>query len=239
MLSLLMMLSPPALAFETSGADHLEIKWVRDSEEYALLTQQVYRQATEQVQQAAAPLKKRDRWVVVLDIDETTLDTSAYWLELASYERVFDWDSWNQWCERRDAPVVPGVVSFVQAVRDAGGAIAWISNRHEVSRQATIDNLAAHGLWEGSDPICLLTDDDDYTKRVRREELRTGQGACGYGGKPTQTLAWLGDTAKDLPEVDEGGPREDRVGLSYFVLPNPMYGSWEHRVTVSRAPAER
>ena len=43
-----------------------------------------------------------------------------------------------------------------------------------------------------------------------------------------------GDTAKDLPEADEGGPRVDAVGTRYFVLPNPMYGSWEHKVTVKR-----
>ena len=216
-----------ASAFETSGSDHLEIKYVRDSLEYKWLTQQVYRQATESVVERAGELPKKARWTVVIDIDDTTLDTSAYWMELATYDRVFDWPSWNAWCERRDAPPVPGVVGFVEAVREAGGQVAWISNRHEVSRQSTIDNLAAHGLWSKADRMCLLTDDEAYTKIVRRAQLRDGTGPC--GDKPVEVLAYLGDTWKDLPTEEEGGPRLEHLGVRDFVLPNPMYGSWEHK----------
>lgn len=228
---MILLVALSAWAFETSGADHLEIKWFRDSAEYSWLTEQVYKQATDAVIPQGRALGKKATWTVVLDIDETTLDTSAYWLELASYDQLFTWESWNAWCERRDAPTVPGVVAFVAAIRKAGGEVAWISNRHEVSRQATVDNLKAHGLWSDADRMCLLTDDDAYTKEVRRTQLRDGNGPCGAEGRPVQVVAYLGDAAGDFPTEAEGGPRLPQLGVRDFVLPNPMYGGWEHKNT--------
>jgi 5'-nucleotidase (lipoprotein e(P4) family) len=230
MLVLISLLAHTAAAFETSGAQHLQIKWIQDSEEVQLLTTQVFKAAAVAVDASVASGATKGDWVVVLDIDETTLDTSEYWLDLATKQVLFDWAGWNAWCEKRNAPPVAGVVDFVQSVREAGGQVAWISNRHEVSRKATIDNLSAHGLWVQGDPMCLLTDDKAYTKQVRRAQLQSGKAPCGTG-KPVTVLAYLGDTAKDLPEADEGGARADQLGSAYFVLPNPMYGGWEHKVT--------
>lgn len=219
-----------AMAFETGANDQLELKWMRDSEEFSALTTQVFRDATESVQTQARG-QRRQPWTVVVDIDETLLDNTPYFLELAAYDRAFDWPSWDAWCARRTAEPVPGAVAFLQAVRDAGGRVAFISNRHERTRQATIDNLSTAGMWTDSDRLCLLTDDDAYTKRVRRSQVREGTGPCGWEGEPVNVLAYLGDTMADLPESDEDGGRWEQLGERTFVLPNPAYGSWEHAVT--------
>lgn len=227
---MLTLLAATALGFETGANDHLELKWVRDAEEFRALTAATYRAATDQV--LGARRRGREPWAVVLDIDETVLDNSVYWLELAAYDRRFDWASWDAWCERRVAEPVAGAAAFVAAVREAGGRVAWVSNRHDRTRAATVDNLRAHGLWSDADRLCLLTDDPAYTKRARRAELRDGAGACGWPGEPVSVAAWFGDTMADLPEDDEpGGPRAEALGRTLFVLPNPMYGSWEHGVT--------
>ena len=232
----LIALAASAFAFETSQAEHLEIKWMRDSVEYRALTRQIYRTAEAAVEAQAQRLRKKDAWVVVLDVDETVLDNSPYFLDRAAYRLPFDWQSWDAWTERREAGIIPGSKDFVDAVRAAGGRVAWITNRSERTRQATRDNLDRVDLWADDDLLCMLTEDESYTKQVRREQLRTGSGTCAWEGVQPKVLAYLGDTIHDLPEPGEDGVLEESLGLRFFVLPNPAYGGWEHSVTWYAAP---
>jgi predicted secreted acid phosphatase len=44
---------------------------------------------------------------------------------------------------------------------------------------------------------------------------------------PLKVVLWMGDNIRDFPaltQVSAGSPEE--FGTRYFVLPNPMYGSW-------------
>ena len=223
-----LLFAPSALAFETSHTDHLELKWVRDSIEFSMLTQQIFANGAQAVLNNA---KEEKSWAVVLDIDETVLDNSTYWLELSSYNLLFDWHGWNVWCERRVAEPIPGAKGFVDAIRQAKGRIAYISNRHQSTLQATIDNLKAYGLYDKHDLVCLKTDDTAYDKRLRRLEARAGEGPCSWKGVEIKFVGYFGDTIHDFPEDDEEGPREEQFGSRYFMLPNPMYGGWEHGVT--------
>ena len=219
-----------ALGFETGANDHLELKWMRDSEEFSALTTQVFLQAEASVLEQARR-QRRQPWTVVVDIDETLLDNTPYFLEMSAYGRAFDWPSWDAWCARGTAEPVPGAVAFVQSVREAGGHVAFVSNRHERTREVTVGNLRAHGLWQDDDRMCLLTDDSAYTKRERRAQIREGRGPCGWEGQAMTVLAYAGDTMADLPEADEDGGRWEQLGVRTFILPNPAYGKWEHGVT--------
>ncbi len=227
---LLLTLAAPAAAFETATLGNHAVKYVRDSVEYRLLTTQIYQGAEASVLDRAKRLKRNQAWAVVLDVDETVLDNSTYFLERQAYGLRFDWESWDAWCERRVAEPIPGAKGFVDAVRAAGGTVVWITNRHARTADATRDNLGSTGLWSNGDVLCMLTDDDAYTKRVRRDEVRTGQGACAVGGTPAQVLAYFGDTRHDLPAEGEDGAFVDDLGSRHFVLPNPLYGTWEHGV---------
>jgi 5'-nucleotidase (lipoprotein e(P4) family) len=214
--------------------DHLEVKYVRDSLEYAVLVRQIYRQATRAVQAGSTAGRQ---WAVVLDVDETALDNSVYQLERAAYQLPFDDESWNAWVRRAQAPPVPGVVEFIAAVRAAGGSVAWITNRDDVTREHTRRNLAAVGLWDDGDRLCLKTPDAAYTKGVRRRELATGQGACAWQDRPLDVLAYVGDQVGDFPASGESLPdagREEAFGTRFFLLPDPMYGGWTTRVTRER-----
>jgi 5'-nucleotidase (lipoprotein e(P4) family) len=218
-------------------ADHLEVKYVRDSIEYPVLTRQVYRQATQAVQAVGPATGPARAWAVVLDVDETALDNSVYQLERAAYELPFDSESWNAWVRRGQAPAVPGVVEFVAAVRAAGGSVAWITNRDDVVREATRRNLAAVGLWDDNDRLCLMTSDPAYTKAVRRREVATGQGACAWPARPTEIVAFVGDQVGDFPAEGEDSPdagRDAAFGTRFFLLPDPMYGNWTTKVTRDR-----
>jgi 5'-nucleotidase (lipoprotein e(P4) family) len=220
----------------TIAAQGLEIKYVRDSEAYAVLTRQVYRSALEAVESWVANAQAGGPWAVAIDVDETTLDNSTYQLELGTYDISYDDPSWNAWVARREAGVVPGVIDFVASVRGMGGRVAWISNRLEVSLEDTRVNLDLVGLWSDDDRLCLKGD-PEYTKADRRRDLANGEGPCGWPGTPVTIAAFLGDQMGDFPATGEpfpGAGEDSAFGTRFFMLPNPMYGPWSRRVTRHR-----
>ncbi len=225
--------NPTSTVRPAEAGANLQIKYVRDSAEYALLTAQIYRIAGSAVERARQALPKGAAWAVVLDIDETVLDNSAYELERAAYHQGFDPDSWGAWVDRAQAGVVPGVVDFVGAVRTAGGRVAFITNRGEAAREATLRNLAGIGAWRDGDLLCLKPAGAGPSKAGRRAELRDGRGACSWPGRPVTVLAYLGDQVGDFPGRGEerGVNWSEAFGVRYFLLPDPMYGDWTSQVT--------
>lgn len=212
----------------------LEIKYVRDSQEYATVSRMVYRLATRAVTDAAKTLKPQS-WVVILDIDETALDNTPSQLDRAAYDLPFDPVAFVGWVNRREASPVPGAVEFVAAVRKAGGRIAWISNRLPAGEEGTRDNLKRVSLWTDDDRLCLA--DSARPKRARRTEVISGSGACSWTGIPMNPVAFIGDQMGDFPEPNENVPgtgTDDAFGTVNFLLPNPMYGDWTSRVTRTR-----
>ncbi len=227
---------PGRLPAQAPGSTGKDVRYVRDAEEYATLMRQVYRVATRAVEAAARQQPRGAVWAVVLDIDETTLDNSAYQLERATYNLPFDDVSWDAYVNRRESGVVPGVQDFIAAVRRLGGRVAWITNRDSTVRAATRENLARFGLWSDADLLCLQDDAAD-TKAVRRAAVTSGAGACAWAGHPASVVAYFGDSMGDFPQAGENDPdagSDAAFGTRFFVLPNPMYGSWERRPTRRR-----
>ena len=217
---------------ELQGA--LEIKWVRDSEEYAALSRMVYRLGARAVTESARRVPRGRAWAVVLDVDETALDNSLYQLSRVAYRLAYDTASWNAFVRRGESGMVPGTSELVAAVRQLGGRVAWISNREESVRQATQANLAAQRLWADGDRLCLATPDPQYHKAARRAEVMAGTGACGWAGQPVDVVAYFGDNIQDFPRSGENDPdagSDAAFGTRFFMLPNPLYGGWVTRVT--------
>jgi len=229
--------TPAAAAQSPRAQSGLEIKWVRDSEEYATSTRQVYRVALRQVTQARDVVPRGRPWAVVLDVAQTALDDAVYQMERVAYGVPHDTFAYIGYRAREDADAVPGVVEFIVGVRRLGGRVAWITNDAASTREHVRANLARFGIWSDADRLCMPTPDAAYTKRARREEVRTGSGACAWAGEPMNILAFVGDQLGDLPAAGEGDPdagSDAAFGVRYFLLPDPMYGAWESRVTRRR-----
>jgi 5'-nucleotidase (lipoprotein e(P4) family) len=217
---------PPPLPRATEA---LSIKYMRDSEEYAAIARQTYRLAGEAVTRS----NPSGAWVVVLDVDETTLDNSTYQVERAVYGLPFEITSWNAWIERRQAPAVPGVVDFVGLVHRAGGRVAWITDRSAAVTEATRTNLRQAGLWTDDDRLCAQKN-AQHTKAQRRAEVLSGAGECSWSGQSMRVVAFVGDQVTDFPAAAEKIPdtgTDEAFGRTCFLLPNSMYGGWETRVT--------
>ena len=114
-----------------------------------------------------------------------------------------------------------------------GGRIAYVSNRSESAREATLANLDRERLWQEGDLLCLATESKAYTKEARRKELRAGAGPCSWAGVKPNVVVYVGDQLGDFPVAGEEPEAADpeSFGTRYFLLPDPMYGDWTSKVT--------
>jgi len=230
------------------GLTYREVKYVRDSEEYATIARATYRAAARAVEAASTRVAHGQSWAVMLDIDETTLDNSAYEMERRVYQQPHDETVFAAWIARRESGVVPGVQDFIATVRRLGGRVVWNSGRLAPESTDTRANLERWGLWNPADRLCLalvdsgafsrhqLKADTTYTKAIRRAEVVNGNGACSWSER-VSILAFIGDQLGDFPqrgENDADAGRDEAFGTRYFLLPDPMYGAWERGVTRRR-----
>lgn len=185
---------------------------------------------------------------VVMDIDDTVLDNSAVQVRL-SLERTCPQEFapvWDAWVRERAAPAVPGAVAFLRAARalhDAQGRplrVFLITNRECAPREDsgsrcpqqddTLANLRALGLDAPTlaDDLMLKGEQPDWgSEKLSRRRVV----ASNY-----RILLNVGDDLTDfIPGVRALAPgareqarcaRQDWWGLRWFVIPNPMYGSW-------------
>ena len=203
------------------------IRWTRDSAEQRALFLQVYRSATAHVEREAAG-RAPGTWAVVLDADETVIDNSLYQLEMAKAGKRFDAATWRTWTARREATPLPGAAAFLSRVRELGGRIAIVTNRTAAECPDTEAVFRAHGL--AYDAMLCKPDAGPSDKDPRFEAVARGTTPAGL--PPLDVVAFLGDNVRDFPGQSQairaqGDEAFASFGVRYFVLPNPMYGSWE------------
>ena len=204
----------------------LAIHWVRNSAEYRALLEPTYRLATEALEEEVAG-REPGSWAVALDADETLISNSEASRRQALAERPEPFEEWwDEWVERREAPALPGTLAFLARVRELGGHIAVVTNRSERHCPQTADNLRAIDISFD----VLLCRGDDSEKEPRWERITAGE--AGEELPPVEIVMWLGDNIKDFPGLDQELRFADpqafaEFGRRYFILPNPLYGSWE------------
>lgn len=201
------------------------IKWFRTAAEYKAITLSVYRAATAAVT-AAAQGRPRDSWAVVLDADETVLDNSVFQRDLARGTAPFTEDLWAAFVRQRSAVPVPGARAFLEKVKELGGRIAIVTNRWNNLCEDTRENFRLQQI--PFDSIACRVDTGEKDPRF----AAAATGAAFGDGKAREVLAFVGDNIQDFPTLrqtlrDQPDAAFDAFGVRYFVLPNPMYGSWQ------------
>lgn len=172
--------------------------------------------------------RKKPRAVVV-DIDETMLDNSPAQAYGIKNNVGFNLPDWYKWGEMRKAKAIPGAVDFANYAKSKGVRIFYISNRDEVQKQATIDNLKAVGFPDISADNVLLRD-----KASNKDDRRA------IVEKNYRTVILMGDNLNDFTSLFEKKSVEERFsevekaknlfGTKFIVLPNAMYGDWENAI---------
>ena len=177
---------------------------------------------------------------VVLDVDETVLDNSAYQAWLIENNESFRPETWNAWCRQTAASPVPGALAFTRAAEEQGVQVIYLTNRDASVESATRENLRALGFPFDDDEDVLLTRGEIPAWATSDKESRRRAVAESY-----RMLLLIGDNFGDFTS-GEGASVEDREeqaatyeaywGTKWIVLPNPQYGSWMSALYPPDAP---
>lgn len=170
--------------------------------------------------------KKR---AIVVDIDETVLDNSPAQALGIKNKKPFNLPDWYAWGDKRTAKAIPGAVDFLNYAVSKGVKIFYVSNRDEVQKQTTIENLKSVGFQDVSNENVLLRTTES-AKEPRRQTI-----SANY-----RIVLLVGDNLNDFSEVFEKKSVDDRFaeveksrrlfGEKFIVLPNAMYGDWENAI---------
>ncbi len=170
--------------------------------------------------------RKRARAVVV-DVDETVLDNSPHQAFLVTNRLPFTSDVWTQWVNQRKAKAIPGAAEFLTYASGKGVKVFYVTNRDEIHRQATIDNLKQTGFPDVSNETVLVRAAGESSKEPRRLSIM----------QKYRIVLLMGDNLNDLASQFERKSVADRFaevdktremfGRKFIVLPNAMYGDWE------------
>lgn len=222
--------------------------WLQTSAEYracCLQTFQCGEARLESLLKSADP--KPARPAVVMDLDETVLDNSAFQSFLYRHNLTYSNALWAEYeaSYPQDVTLVPGAKQFIAKAESLGVTVIYITNRLETYSKSTISALQRLQISTKNidSRLYLRAQDGSVDKAARREAVSTRY----------NVLLHFGDSLRDFSEsfaasklTRESTAEEyqkaiqarlaltDEVaghwGTDWFVIPNPVYGEWERLV---------
>ncbi len=242
--------------------------YLQTSGEYRACCLMIYRSAGDRLAALVAESPKSEKpLAVLLDLDETVFDNSAFQTFLYQYNLEYTDELWSVY-ERdhpRDVTLIPGAKEFIEKARELGVTPVFLSNRLQVNQAGTLATLKHLGIKvvDPAKELFLKVSPKESNKTARRE-----QAAANYN-----VVMFIGDNLRDFSEAEfaskkppEGaGPdwyaeeirrrqaaadkAAEHWGRDWFMLPNPVYGEWDKLVgpdplalmhpTTMKAPAAK
>lgn len=216
--------------------------WVQSSAEYDALTLGTYAAAQRALDRALAD----PTWIaaieetsndssqppaVILDADETVVDNSKFQARVIRAGQTFDEARWTAWVNEAAATAIPGALEFVNYARSRGVTPFFITNRdHPHESEGTLRNLERLGFLKAGEADQLMLRGERAEWKSDKSTRRAAV-AANY-----RVVLLFGDDLNDFANTREAthaqreGVVEERAdwwGSRWFMLPNPMYGSWE------------
>ena len=181
---------------------------------------------------------------VIIDVDETVVSNVDFEL---TFERPFANHKLDQWTSNYDSLPIPGVKDFVEAARAHGVTVFFVTNRpcEHIDgnddpcpqEKTTVDDIREVGIEVEPEFVMLSGEQPgwDREKLTRRELIAQTHRVImligdDYGDfvpcarkkvvTPCTQPATRASRAKALETY------EDYWGAGWYILPNPMHGSW-------------
>ena len=237
----------------TPANTQLGIAWVDSAAEYDALTLQTYQNATRQLdfliadnhstalpgQVGATDLPT----AVILDVDETSLSNVDFQVYIKGN---FSHEAFDYWQQNNSARRIAGAPEFVEAAREKGVTVFFVTNRPCNERDfapgacpqeaITLKNLSEAGIETDTDHLMLVGEEPGWTreKRIRQELV----------ARDYRVIMLIGDDLGDFLPCVRAKPvapcsasnADERAamtlqyneywGIRWHILPNPMHGSW-------------
>lgn len=94
---------------------------------------------------------------VILDLDETVLDNSAFQARGVRDTSTYSEAAWNRWAEERKAGAIPGAIEFLTHAKSRGVAPFYVTNRSQgrgrrnrIRQRASFEIVPRRGLSRGA-----------------------------------------------------------------------------------------
>jgi len=228
-LLILMLSILPILSFAqalTPARDYTNaVLWQQFSGEYSALSFQAYNFAKLSLKEALWNQVNAKPNCVIVDVDETILDNSAFQgheiKKGVSYLPI----DWQEWTGLAQADTVPGALAFLKFAASKNVETFYITNRELADHDGTLKNLQKFG-FPYADEAHLLLKISTSDKEPRRKKVL----------EKYNVLLLCGDNLSDFSNVfyrdgkdtkEQVNLMQNQFGTRFIVLPNPMYGDWE------------
>ena len=167
---------------------------------------------------------------IVLDVDETVLDTMLYQAWTVREGQSFSPGTWTKFVNTETSKAVPGAVTFTNYADKKGVKVFYVTNRTKEEEPATRANMTALGFPMGGnvDTILTVKEEPDWgsAKSTRRAVI----------AKDYRILLLVGDNLGDFTDDYKGDDaarlkvyddNAEHWGRDWIVIANPTYGSFE------------
>lgn len=217
--------------------------WSQNSAERNAVFREVFSGAELQVLGRAKDRNlKPGGWGVVFGLDNTLLDTSSYYRTMALQCKDPDQLTFLNNLTEKNYPSTPGAAKITCNIQKMGGLVSIVTRRDPTQApgvvDATVNNLVRQNIC--FDQIIFMnggkTNKNPYFRSIILGEypdsLMVTQKLPAH-----LVVAYFGDNIQDFPNLTQSqmlqnnqadSPAYDNFGMFYFMLPNPIYGSWEY-----------
>jgi len=215
--------------------------WMQTSAEYQAITREVYGTATRNLDAAI----NDQSWTalessclscppaVILDLDETVLDTSGHQAGLIRSGAGYSEAHWHDWAMHDASNVIEAARQFLLDAQKRGVGIFYVTNRLQSEEQPLRATLTRLGL-----PLTA----DNLLVRGAREEWKSSDKTPrrAFVTSSHRVIMLFGDDLNDFaPANGKSFAERDAIvaahandwGVKWYAIPNPVYGSWENTVT--------
>lgn len=208
--------------------DEMAILWQQTSAEYEALCYQAFNTALLRLKSFPADMMASGSpKAIVMDLDETVLDNSAYNAQLVLNNESYSPETWRKYVAAVKSKAVPGAVEFIDEAKQLGFNVIFISNRSQETEEYTLENLKAIGVTVDESQL-FLKEQGNSSKESRREMV-TAQ---------YDVVMFIGDNLADFDNMYEDEKTISQrkqitteymanFGNQFIILPNPVYGGWK------------
>ncbi|PRH84977.1 5-nucleotide phosphatase [Labrys okinawensis] len=167
---------------------------------------------------------------IVLDVDDTLLNTSNYQAWNVKAGTRFTPETWTQYVKAQIDTPIAGAVEFTQYAASKGVKVFYVTNRTKEEEEPTVQLMTKLGFPTGGNVDTFLSakEQPDWksAKGTRRAVI----------AKDYRILLLVGDNFGDFTDAYKGTPEERekvfaenaaRWGHDWMVIANPTYGSFE------------
>lgn len=162
---------------------------------------------------------------IVIDVDETILETSIYQVKMILNNMKFS-TGWEDYINSATCKPINGALDFLNYVDSLGIKIFYISNRNHNQMDALIQNLNKYYFPQVEENNIYLK--KNSSNKEERRKIVSAQ---------YNIILYLGDSLEDFSNIFSTNTNEERIkkvrdnsalfGNTFIIFPNSSYGTWE------------